>query len=187
MDTSILLIVAGVIIFSALTTRIGYVRIEKMKGGYERADAKAAETFDDAVPLGKVAYQGGLRAQEDVCHMYLYITSDHIVVYTDGDFSAILSFAQCHSIEFFILRQQQRSPFKSFVILGPFAPMLFRDKYRYMMAVAYDDQSGFENNLLLEADGYEQFRKIQAETSRRYDNYRSRKGDASLSAGPFPA
>lgn len=163
-------------------TRRGYARLDDIQRRDEQGLHLAEEKFGSFDLLGKVAYQGGLPDHPYAVYMRLGVKGDQYILFDDDGYCAEIPMSKCNEQDFFIVKQKSQSRFKSFVLFGPFAPMIFKDKFRHIISVNYTDINGEENNVVLEADGISSFEFIKEKMCNLFSKFKSIKNKNAATA-----
>ncbi|MDR1398048.1 MAG: hypothetical protein LBJ14_10010 [Desulfarculales bacterium] len=153
-------VVLFVLLLVFLVSRVGYRRLSRERKMADDALQAAKDKYGDGLEmLSKVSFHGGL-GDKNAIMMRLGLVEKGIVLFDDFGFMVEIPCSRWKKQDSFIASQKQHSPFKSVVLLGPFAHTLFRDKYRHVITIDYVDENGKEDTLILEAPNINTYNMI---------------------------
>ncbi|MDD4236962.1 MAG: hypothetical protein PHT62_00195 [Desulfotomaculaceae bacterium] len=141
-------ILIGVAVLVVLT--ISYLRGRSKLREVEQADQHFTEKFQIDELLGSVSYQGGFPQIPRPTPLKVGLADGSLVLYSLKGEAGAIPYQRIKKIDHFTTCTKANLKNKSVVFWGPFAPMIFKDKYRHFTRINYIDIDNDENNLLLE-------------------------------------
>lgn len=141
-------ILIGAAILALLT--ISYLKGRSKMREMELMDQHIAKKFQIEELLGPVSYQGGFPTIPRPAPLKVGLAGGSLVLYSLKGEAGTIPYQQIKKIEHFTTRTKANLKNKSVVFWGPFAPMIFKDKFRHFTLIKYIDIDNDENNLLFE-------------------------------------
>jgi hypothetical protein len=141
-------ILIGIAVLTLFT--ISFLKGRSKMREVELMDQHIAKKYQIEELLGPVSYHGGLPAMPRPAPLKVGLAGSALLLYSPKGEAETIPYQRIKKIEHFTTCTKANLKNKSVVLWGPFAPMIFRDKYRHFTLVKYIDIDNDENNLLLE-------------------------------------
>ncbi|HBC93942.1 MAG TPA: hypothetical protein DCZ10_13870 [Pelotomaculum sp.] len=151
---------------------ISYLRGRSKLREVEQVDRHFTEKFQIEELLGSVSYQGGFPAIPRLTPLKVGLAGNSLVLYSLKGEAGSIPYRQIRKIEHFTTRTKANLKNKSVVFWGPFAPMIFKDKYRHFTLIKYTDIDNDENNLLLELKDSGTCREFSRQVSNSWSSFK---------------
>jgi len=151
---------------------ISYLRgRSKMREG-ELMDQHIAVKYQIGELLGTVSYHGGFPPIPRPAPLKVGLAGGSLVLYSLKGEAGTISFQRIKKIDHFTTCTKANLKNKSVVLWGPFAPMIFKDKYRHFTRIKYIDIDNDENNLLLELKDSGTCREFSSQLSGSWHSFK---------------
>lgn len=170
-------ILIGIAVLVLLT--ISYLRGRSKLREVEQVDQYFTEKYQIGELLGPVSYQGGFPPIPRPTPLKVGLAAGSMVLYSLKGEGGTIPYQRIKKIDHFTTCTKANLKNKSVVFWGPFAPMIFKDKYRHFTLIKYIDFDNDENNLLLELKDSGSCRDFSGQLS---DSWRSNRNGLKVSS-----